>query len=55
MTIRRCPGCSAVLQQQEITVGGVTELYWVCPEGDWEEPVNNAKANQQEAEEDAPD
>lgn len=46
MEIRFCPGCAAILEQQPRTVGGVTSMYWVCPEGDWEEPVVNLQAEQ---------
>lgn len=50
MTMMFCPGCSAVMEQLPRTQGGVSELYWVCPEGDWEEPVNPAKYSSAEAE-----
>ncbi len=42
MTVKLCPICGSFLEQQEITVGGSTDLYWVCPEGDWEDPVVDA-------------
>lgn len=53
MTIRFCPGCSAIMEQEPRIVGGISELYWVCPDGDWEEPVNpslNAAPEQPEEE-----
>lgn len=40
MEIKFCPGCSAILEQLPRTVGGVPVMFWVCPEGDWEEPVS---------------
>jgi hypothetical protein len=50
MEIKFCPGCSAIMEQLPRTQGGISELYWVCPEGDWEEPVNRAKQSGVEAE-----
>lgn len=46
MDLKFCPGCAAVLEQKPVTVGGITDLYWVCPEGDWEEPVEPNSRNE---------
>lgn len=45
MSTRFCPICGDILFQQEMTIGGSTDMYWVCPEGDWEEPVNPSLAS----------
>ncbi len=50
MTIMFCPGCSAVMEQKPRTQGGVSQMYWVCPEGDWEEPVNPERKSSEESE-----
>lgn len=34
-----CPICGDILYKTQITVGGMTDWYWVCPAGDWEDPV----------------
>lgn len=49
MEIKFCPGCSAIMEQLPRTQGGVSEMYWVCPEGDWEEPVNPARQSSDES------
>lgn len=44
MPSKWCPICGAELYQQQMTIGGITDWYWVCPEGDWEEPVSTVLA-----------
>lgn len=39
MPTKRCPGCSAELVQEPYIINGESIMFWVCPEGDWEEPV----------------
>lgn len=50
MSTRFCPICGDILFQQEMTIGGSTDFYWVCPEGDWEEPVIAPSAASEEPE-----
>lgn len=42
MTTKRCPSCAEVMIQEPRIINGVSYQFWVCPEGDWEEPVNSA-------------
>ena len=42
MTTKRCPTCSAVMVQEPYIINGESIMFWVCPEGDWEEPVESA-------------
>lgn len=51
MEVKFCPSCGDILQQVEMTIGGTTAWYWVCPEGDWEEPVNSVSAEETAPEE----
>jgi hypothetical protein len=40
MTTKRCPSCAEVMIQEPRIINGVSYPFWVCPEGDWEEPVD---------------
>lgn len=40
MSIEFCPICAAILEIVPMTIGGETYDFWVCPEGDWEDPVD---------------
>lgn len=40
MTTKRCPSCAEVMIQEPRIINGVSYQFWVCPEGDWEEPVD---------------
>lgn len=42
MTTKRCPTCSEVMVQEPYIINGESIMFWVCPEGDWEEPVDQA-------------
>lgn len=44
MTVKRCPSCAEVMVQQPYIINGESIMFWVCPEGDWEEPVSNQNA-----------
>jgi hypothetical protein len=54
MSVEFCPICGSVLDKVPITIHGVVYDFWVCPEGDWEDPVNseavNAAKNQNDSE-----
>ncbi len=39
MILMFCPGCAAVMEQEPRVINGESIMFWVCPEGDWEEPV----------------
>lgn len=39
MTVKRCPSCAEVMTQEPYIINGESIMFWVCPEGDWEEPV----------------
>jgi len=39
MATKRCPACSTALEQEPYIINGESIMFWVCPEGDWEEPV----------------
>jgi len=40
MSVEFCPICAAILEIVPMTIGGETYDFWVCPEGDWEDPVD---------------
>jgi hypothetical protein len=42
MTVKWCPSCAEIMVQQPYIINGESIMFWVCPEGDWEEPVNSA-------------
>jgi hypothetical protein len=42
MTVKRCPSCAEVMVQVPYIINGESIMFWECPEGDWEEPVNSA-------------
>jgi hypothetical protein len=42
MTIMFCPGCAAILEKEPRVINGESVMFWVCPEGDWEESVDKA-------------
>ncbi len=42
MILMFCPGCAAVMEQEPRVINGESIMFWVCPEGDWEEPVDPA-------------
>lgn len=42
MTVKRCPSCAEVMVQETYVINGQPFLFWVCPEGDWEEPVETS-------------
>jgi len=42
MSTKRCPACSTALVQEPYVIDGESIMFWVCPEGDWEEPVEDA-------------
>lgn len=39
MVTKRCPKCSEVMVQEPYIINGESIMFWVCPKGDWEEPV----------------
>lgn len=41
MTTKWCPSCSEIMAQQPYIINGESIMFWACPEGDWEEPVNS--------------
>lgn len=45
MTVKRCPSCAEVMDQEPYIINGESIMFWVCPEGDWEEPVNPSIAS----------
>lgn len=40
MSVEFCPICASILEIQQILIHGKLEDFWVCPEGDWEDPVD---------------
>jgi hypothetical protein len=42
MTIMFCPGCAAIMEQEPRIINGESVMFWVCPEGDWEDPAGQA-------------
>ncbi len=42
MILMFCPGCAAVMEQEPRVINGESIMFWVCPEGDWEDPVVDA-------------
>lgn len=36
------------MAQEPYVINGETVMFWVCPEGDWEEPVNALVASSPE-------
>jgi hypothetical protein len=34
-----CPSCGAIMGKVPMNIQGTIDDFWVCPEGDWEEPV----------------
>lgn len=50
MPTKRCPGCSTALIQEPYIINGESIMFWVCPEGDWEEPVETESADIEEPE-----
>lgn len=35
-----CPICGAIMEKVPMSIHGVIYDFWVCPEGDWEAPVD---------------
>lgn len=48
MPTKRCPGCSSELFTEPYIINGQTLMFWVCPNGDWEEPVEDEAESSQE-------
>lgn len=45
MTVKRCPSCAELMVQKPYIISAESIMFWVCPEGDWEEPVTPASAS----------
>lgn len=40
MSVKRCPSCAEAMTQVTYIINGESIMFWECPEGDWEEPVD---------------